>query len=223
VRRVIFLAVLAASVPARAEMMCDSGPMPPQGVSTQTKVAGSGGVIVAGNTLPDWRFRDINRVVRPRVTKVAPGLAIYHPPPVADPDLTLEDTSHGARVRKPRALKADPALPAPKLERVTYRENGQARGVVTAELAERSPKTAVILVIVRVDGTKRTPMSWARVRADGTAAFPVWHTPYTCEPRIDATIAPKPGETVEVMWLDESGRISEPSNAVAIVRAKEPK
>ena len=196
--------------------------MPAQGVTAQTKVAGSGGVIVAGNALPDWRFRDLNRVVRPRVTQVAPGLAIYHPPPVADPEITLEDTNHAARVRKLRALEADPALPAPVIKRVTFEDDRQVnRASVMVELAEdRIPKGAVIAVMTRVDGAKRTPMAWTHVRGDVPPKFQIWHTPFTCEPRIDAVIPPKPGEAVEVTWLDTSGRISDPSNAVTIVRAK---
>jgi hypothetical protein len=224
VRSVVFLAVVAISVPARAEMMCESGPMPAQGVFTQTKVAGSGGVIIAGNKLPDWRFRDLNRVVRPRVTNVAPGLALYHPPPVADPDITLEDIDHAARVRKVRALKADPLITAPNLKRVVFGEDRSSRrSYVTVELAEAAPKSAVIAVILRVDGAKRIPLSWTQVRSNGVLSLPIWHTPFTCELHVDSLIPPKLGETVEVMWLDESGRISEPSNAVTIVRAKEQK
>jgi hypothetical protein len=223
VRRLVCLGVLALSVPAHAEMMCESGPMPAQGVGAQTKVAGSGGVIVAGAKLPDWRFRDVNRVVRPRVTHVAPGLAIYHPPPVADPEITLEDTDHAARVRKTRALEADPSLPAPTIKRVTFADNRNVRAFVTVELEGTVPKGAVIAVIARVDGEKRIPMSWTHVRADAPTAFQIWHTPFTCEPKIDSLIPPKPGETVEVTWLDSSGRISEPSKAVTIGRAKEPK
>jgi hypothetical protein len=193
-------------------------------VFTQTKVAGSGGVIVAGNTLPDWRFRDLNRVVRPRVTRVAPGLAIYHPPPVADPEITLEDKDHAARVRKVRALKADPLLPAPALKRVVFGEDRRSnRSYVNVELSEGTPKTAVIAVITRVDGAKRIPLSWTLARGSGALTLPIWHTPFTCELHVDSLIQPKLGETVEVMWLDDSGRLSEPSNAVTIVRAKEPK
>ncbi len=224
VRRVLCLVLLAVSVPAHAEMMCESGPMPPQGVFTQTKVAGSGGVIVAGNTLPDWRFRDLNRIVRPRVTNVAPGLAIYHPPPLADPDITLEDTDHAARVRKVRALKADPSIAAPALNRVVFGEDRSSnRTFVTAELSTGAPKAAVVAVIVRVDGARRIPMSWTLVRPNGGLSLSIWHTPFSCEQHVDALIQPKLGETVELVWLDESGRISEPSNAVTIVRAKEPK
>lgn len=223
-RRVLCLALLAVSVPAHAEMMCESGPMPPQSVIAQTKVAGSGGVIIAGNTLPDWRFRDLNRIVRPRVTHVAPGLAIYHPPPVADPDITLEDTNHAARVRKLRALKADPLVTAPALKRVLFGEDRRSnRAYVTVELSEAAPKTAVVAVIARVDGAKRIPLSWTLVRSNPAMTLPIWHTPFTCELHVDSLIPPKLGETVEVMWLDESGRISEPSNPVTIVRAKEPK
>ena len=223
-RRVICLVVLAVSGPAHAEMMCESGPMPPQGVFTQTKVAGSGGVIVAGNKLPDWQFRDLNRTVRPHVTNVAPGLAIYHPPPVADPEITLEDTNHAARVRKLRVLKADPLVPPPALKRVVFGEDRSSRrSYVTVELSEGTPKAAVVAVIVRVEGAKRIPLSWTLVRSNGVMTLPIWHTPFTCELHVDSLIPPKLGETVEVMWLDESGRISEPSNAVTIVRAKEPK
>lgn len=225
-RRVLCLALLAVPVPAHAEMMCESGPMPPQGVLRQTKVAGSGGVIVAGNTLPDWRFRDLNRSVRPRVTNIAPGLAIYHPPPLADPDITLEDKDHAARVRKVRALKADPSIPPPALKRVLFAEDRtSSRAFVTVELSESAPKAAVVAVIVRVDGARRMPLSWTLVRSNGNGvlSLPIWHTPFSCEQHVDTLIQPTPGEIVEVIWLDESGRISEPSNAVTIVRAKEPK
>lgn len=224
-RTLVCLGVLAIALPAHAEMMCDSGPMPAQGVRSQTKVAGSGGVIITANALPDWRFRDVNRVVRPRVTVVAPGLALFHPPPVADPEITLEDPQHAARVRVERVLKADPALPAPAIKRVTFVETSPGgRASVMVELAEAAvPKGAVIAVISRVDGAQRIPMSWTHVRPETPAKFPIWHTPFTCELHIDAMIQPKPGETVEVSWLDESGRVSEPSNAATIARAKDAK
>ncbi len=222
-RRALVLALVAVASPAHAEMMCEQGPLRQQGFFNQTKVAGSGGVIVAGNTLPDWRFRDLNRVVRPRVTTVAPGLAIYHPPPLADADVTLEDTNHGARVRKQRVLKADPPLGAPAVKSIAFTENVKARqSSAMVYFTDAIPKGALIAVISRIDGAKRIPLAWSQVQV-GATSVKIWHTPFACEQSVSSMVPPKPGEAIEVLWVDDLGRVSGPSKALTVARAKTPK
>lgn len=222
-RCVIVLALLASATPTRAEMRCEDGPLPPQGIGNQTKVAGSGGVIVAGNTLPDWRFRDVNRIVRARVTTVAPGLAIYHPPPLADRAITLEDTAHAARVRTTRVFEADPPLAVPRVRSVTSVGTvTMLRKAVTVEFATAVPEGAVVAVITRVDGAKRVGLSWVEVH-EGLSAVPIWHSPRSCETHVESWIQPQPGDVVDVQWIDASGRLSEPSEPVTVVRANAPK
>ncbi len=218
-RAAIVLGVLALAAPARAEMVCEGGPLLPQVMPGQLRAAGSGGVIVTASELPDWRFRDVNRVLRPQVEVIAPGLAIYHPPPVADPELALVDAEHLVRLRMPRALVATAPLDPPAVQRVVVtREPRGERIQVVVEMSGKVPVGAIGAVISRVSGAQRTAMSWASVRA-GSESFPVWHTPYVCEQRVASLVTPEVGQTVEIRWLDASGRVSEPGTALTIGRA----
>lgn len=218
-RAAIVLGVLALAAPARAEMVCEGGPLPPQTLDGQIRAAGSGGVIIAANELPDWRFRDINRLLRPHVEVVAPGLAIYHPPPVADPELALEDATQVVRARLPRALVAERPLDPPALKRVVFIHEPRAeRTMVLAEVTGKVPEGAIGVVVSRVVGAERVAMAWNTVRT-GAADFALWHSPTVCQPRVASLIMPTVGETVEIRWLDASGRLSEPSRTLTVARA----
>jgi hypothetical protein len=215
IRAFAILAILAAAAPAHAVPRCDTGPIGPLVAhGDRIQIAGSGGVIVAsGEALPDWRFRIVNRVVRPIVSKLAPGLAIYHPPrPLAGVDVVLENAHHEVVERTELTLGAlDPVLSPPRVRSVVARAD-----LEVAVAVESLPRTAVAAVISRVDGAKLTPLSWELVRFGDPNSLLLWRNRSTCEGTIAGLIEPKPGMRVVVTWVDELGRVSEPSEPVVI-------
>jgi hypothetical protein len=217
IRALAMLAVLAAAAPARATPRCDSGPLPPQVThGNRRQIAGTGGVIVAaGFDLPDWRFRIVNRLVRPLVVHLAPGLAIYHPPPpLGGIDVVLENAEHEIVDRSELALTPGPLLEAPRVRSIT---TGKVRSRDAVLLAvEALPETAVIAVIMRVQGSALVPMAWSFVRFTDPASIEIWHVPMTCEPKVGFLLEPKEGMRVAVVWVDELGRVSEPSKPTVI-------
>jgi hypothetical protein len=214
IRALAMFAVLATAAPAHAVPRCDMGPLPPQvSHGDRPQIAGSGGVIVAsGGELPDWRFRIVNRLVRPLVVHLAPGLAIYHPPPpLGGIDVLLENADHEMVDRSELALTLGPGLDAPRVRSIT---TGTERSVMLA--VEALPKTAVIAVLSRVEGSALVPLSWSFVRFTDPGSITIWHVPSACEPTIPGLIEPKAGMRVVVTWVDELGRISEPSKPSVI-------
>lgn len=216
-RILVALAVIALSTPAHAERMCISGPMRAQAInSPENEVAGTGGVIVAsGEAMPDWRFKDMNRRVRPEVVIVAPGLAIYHPPPLPGRDVVLlsDDTAMAVRTR---AFKIDPPSGPPVVESIKMSALGSERRQVVATLVEGAPTRAVVVIVSRVERDKLVPLAWTQVMRNGPRTIQLWHTPFTCEQTIPTAIEPRVGERVVLTWIDGAGRISEPSKPIVI-------
>ena len=216
--------VLAASAPARADMACFAGE--PMGASpfpgAKRQIAGTGGVIVAsGGEMPDWRFRDLNKIVRAQIVRIAPGLAIYHPPPLAGTDVILENATHDTMVQMTRALTA-PQLPAaPGVEAITASGPGRSRTVV-ANLTKPTPSGVMLTITSRIEGKRLVPIAWARVNP-GAALAVLWHTPGSCEQIVPTWVEPKPGDTVVVSWVDDTGRVSEPSKPIVISGASKRK
>ena len=71
------------------------------------------------------------------------------------------------------------------------------------------------MVVSRVAGDKTEPLAWAMISA-GAREVQVWHTPFTCEQIIPSAVEPKAGERVVLTWIDDTGRISEPSKPIVI-------
>jgi hypothetical protein len=218
IRALFVIATLATLAPiAEAKRVCFSGPMRSQIIAApNAKIAGSGGVIVASGTkLPDWRFRDLNRVVRARIVTIAPGLAIYHPPPLAGLDVVLENDAHGVIARTQRALTVDAPGGAPRVRSIT-KATSTSRLAVMAELADTVPEHTLIIIASRVSGDTLVPLTWTRVWKGQSATVDLWHTPGSCEQTIDTAIEPKVGDKIVLQWVDDAGRISEPSTAVSV-------
>ncbi|MBL0218574.1 MAG: hypothetical protein IPQ07_32440 [Myxococcales bacterium] len=221
--RAVALALVLISIPAYAERVCERGPLRPQVIAgTDGQIAGSGGVIVAsGDKLPDWRFRVLNKVVRPRVVTLAPGLAIYHPPPLAGTDVVLENLEQSVIRRARRALTIDPGPEPPKLVGIESRD-AEGHTSVVAELEQVRGDVVVVIVSV-VERDRTVPITWVSTRGASGPKLLVWHTPYGCEQTVEATRQPRVGERVVLSFVDEVGRVSEPSKPVTVTRAKAPK
>lgn len=221
-RALVVVAMLAALAPnALAKRACFSGPMRPQVIAMpRAKIAGSGGVIVAsGSKLPDWRFRDLNRIARPHIVPIAPGLAIYHPPPLAGIEVVLENETHGVIARTERALKIEPTVAAPHVRSIVSGGAAINQRGVRVDVDDSIPYHAVIAVVSRVSKDALEPLTWVRVRAGTAGSIEVWHPPRACEETIKGAIEPKAGDTLVVQWVDDAGRLSEPSPAVPLTVA----
>ncbi len=218
---VLGMLCLTAASPAHAEMMCLSGPMAPQAIpSARNQVAGSGGVIIASGTqLPDWRFRALNRVVRAHVITIAPGLAIYHPPPLPGTDVTLEDQNHRVILRSERALTIEVPPGPPQVQSIRTSPDPDRRAVL-AQLAEKPPAHAALVIVSRERGDQRVPLAWAPIPGDRSLNLVLWHTPGSCEEYVDTWVEPVLGDRVVLSWVDDAGRISEPSKTIEIGRGK---
>ncbi|CAN5922555.1 hypothetical protein BH11MYX3_BH11MYX3_08680 [soil metagenome] len=215
--RALILATILAAAPAHAEMMCMSGPLSPQPIaSARNQVAGSGGVIVAsGGQLPDWRFRALNRIVRAHVVVIAPGLAIYHPPPLPGTDVTLEDQNHRAILRAERALTIEEPSAAPQIASIKTAPE-KVRRAVHAQLSEKPPAHAVVVIVSRQRGEQLVPIAWAQIPGNRPTVLDLWHTPGSCEEYVTTWVEPLAGDRVVLSWVDDAGRISEPSKLVTI-------
>ncbi len=220
IRALVVIAALASI--AEAKRVCFTGPMRPQIVAgPNAKIAGSGGVVVAsGTTLPDWRFRDLNRIVRPRIITIAPGLAIYHPPPLAGTDVILENDAHDVIDRTERALTIDPTAAAPRINSITKLVYEGSRRAVMTDLADSVPEHVLVVIVSRVAGETLVPLTWVRVSRGQLAGLLVWRTPGGCEQTIESAVEPKLGDKIVLSWVDDAGRVSEPSNPLTIVAAK---
>lgn len=221
-RSLLLAAVLtaAAAAPARAEVACFSGPMAPTSFSNPGGVAGSGGIVVAsGRDLPDWRFCAGNRILRGEVTTIAPGLALYHPPPmVPGVDVVLESQDHVVVAQVRRAFAVGAVPPAPELEGVTWAMPISNRTNVTARLSAQVPAHAMLAIVSRVEGGKVVPLAWEPV-SRGMALIELYRTPGYCDQTIPQSIEPKAGQTVVVTWVDDTGRLSAPSKPIVIAKA----
>ena len=203
---------------ARAEV-CFGGPMSPRPViRAQGRVSGSGGIIVVGDKLPDWRFRALNEVVRADVEVLAPGLAIYHPPPLPGDDVVLEDDQHRLIARATRAFAIEPPPAPPVVSKVVSQTSYGSYTFVTATFAGSVPKTARAVIISRVEGERLVPLSWALLFGETTDLI-VWHSPRGCNQTISGWIQPRRKDRVVLTWVDDAGRVSEPSKPLVISEA----
>ncbi len=211
IRALVVVAVLSSD--ARAEF-CSGGPLTARPVIGENpRMAGSGGMIVIGDTLPDWRFRSINKVVRAHVVTLAPGLAIYHPPPLPGDIAELENAEHRLMARAQRVFAIEKPLDPPQITKVIAQATNLGGNVVAS--VENTPASARIAIISRVDGARTVPLSWSMVNA-GQVDIVLWQSPGSCRSYITSWIPPKAGERVVVTWVDDAGRVSEPSKPLTI-------
>ena len=218
IRALVVVAVLSSAAEARAER-CFSGPMSPRPIiRAKGRVAGSGGIIVIGDKMPDWRFRSLNETVRPHVEVLAPGLAIFHPPPLPGDDVVLEDSEHRLIARATRVFSIEPPLAAPVVSKVVSQTTYGTYTFVTATLAGTAPKTARAVILSRVERDRLVPLSWGAVLGEPDDVQ-VWHSPRGCDETITGWIQPRPGDRVVLTWVDDAGRVSEPSKPLVISEA----
>ena len=125
------------------------------------------------------------------VVMIAPGLAIYHPPPLAGVDVVLENEAHDVIDRTERALTIDPTAAAPRIRSITKVTNAATQRAVMTNLAEPIPEHTLIVIASRVAGDTLVPLTWVRVSKGELAGLLLWRTPGGCEQTIESAVEPK--------------------------------
>ena len=212
IRALAIIALLASAAHAKP---CAGGPMFARAIlGAKPRVSGSGGLIVVGDKLPDWRFRALDKLVRPDVRVLAPGLAIYHPLPQPGDEVVLETTDQNQVARAQRVFSIEPPIGPPAVARISSESNGTYT-YVTAALSAAAPATARIVIVSRVVGKRTVPIAW-RFASSGAGVLTLWQSPGGCSETISGWVQPEVGERVVLAWVDDAGRVSEPSKPIVI-------
>lgn len=166
-----------------------------------------------------WEFVEGKRRGKAKVTRLAPGLAVYAPV-APDQELDLEDKpGHGVVHVKFRFQDTDdvPIDPAPRPTRIVQaKQTPMMRTVsVVATLAEPPPAGTIAVLVRAAGGAGKPARSWAEV-TDPKATRIAIYTRERCEPGIPGTIGTKAGDRVELAWVDAEGHVSLWSPAITV-------
>lgn len=169
-----------------------------------------GGVVVTNPPAAPWFFVENGTRTKARVTRVAPGLAVYAPVK-PERELDLEDKAgHLSHVRFQFQDTDDmPVDAAPRPTAVVQAKRSPIvrSDVVRATLAE-APPAGTIAVLVRASGSRApAARSWQEV-TDGKALTIDIYRRDRCAAVIPGTVATKAGDRIELAWLDAEGHIS---------------
>ena len=192
-----------------------------------------GGVVVAAVPFPSgvnedpatlpWEFVEGKNRSKPKITVIAPGLAIYAP---KAPQQALELVGKAGRVEGRVTFRFQdtddmPMDAAPRPTRVVQAKKAPRSGndTVTATLAE-APPAGTVAVLVRAAGSKATTArSWNRLY-DLKKPSVVIYAHDRCEPVIPGTVPTKAGDKIELAWLDGEGHVSLWSAAIEVTAEK---
>ena len=189
-------------------------------------IENGGGIVVESRGKPEtdaaFQYRDVNKLLRPTIRVIAPGLAVHELLAASGPNLDVVNQAGDAITSVRRATGPGlPLLDAPKLKSLVWKKTeypGRRPFThigVTAMFAGTVPPQALALVMYRLDRsgkTGKTPLSWGLASGDRAE---VYRNPGMCElPR--AFIEPAVGERVVVAWLDKSGRLSPTSAPITV-------
>ena len=229
----VLIGALAAA-PASAGPCLEPGLVPlvitPQGATIDQ----FGGVVVAaipfrGGVDKDpavqttWEFVEGKKRGKPKITVIAPGLAVYAPK-APEQALELQNKSGRAEGRvKFQMMNTDdmPVDSAPRPTAVVQAKKSpmSSNETVTATLAE-APPAGTIAVLVRAAGAKATAArSWQRLYDIKTTKVVIYAYD-RCEPIIPGTVATKAGDKIELAWLDGEGHVSLWSTAIEVKAEK---
>lgn len=65
----------------------------------------------------------------------------------------------------------------------------------------------------------RVAGSGGMIVSEGETEVTVWHATFSCDHYITSWVQPKVGERVVLTWVDDAGRVSEPSKPLTISAA----
>ena len=223
------LGVLAAS-PAHAE--CARFGLDPVIVTTAgAKLPPTGGILVRAEATrtggygpgdvavqPGWHYK--GKPGKPVIATIAPGLAVMRVP---DGPVELLDDAGKSLIAVTGSTTTTTALPAPKVKAVEIitRDLGYRGTADNITVALDGPIPGGMVALVLLDAKTKKPRSFGLI-ADATAPVTVYAVG-RCKPQPNGTLASKAGDSVAVMYVDATGRISSPSPPVTLKTAPTPK
>jgi len=229
------LLVVAALAAPGAAGPCAIRPLVPMVMTpSNTTIRPLGGVVVGlaqfgfdqvgeGLVQSRWKFHEGSRYVAPTIRTIAPGLAVYEPPPGTGTMKLVEVRKDGQRVLVAVRRTIDKPSPLPKLVLRAARHRhdralgprGYDRTTVEIDLAAPPPVGAIAVLLYAGGKTPRVA-SW--VETTPGRSLTIYHSPGRCETQIPGFVDTAPGTRVSVAWLDASGWLSPRSNEVVVTR-----
>lgn len=223
--RLAMLAVFAtvAVAPGAAAGDCMMWGLSPKVINPDAAIdAATGGLVVAAvpeargslergdAAIRDWQLATPKGAVKPTITSLAPGLAVYRPPAGATGKLELVDGQRpvaGFSVATDKAA----ALGAPKVRAIVFdnRLNRRVAERLTVELDER-PDSALAVIVAGRDGK---PRSWGLV---GSSTSVVVYNAHDCQAMPNGTVASRTGDQLVVYFVDARGRISAKTKPIRV-------
>jgi len=220
------LVVAALMTPAAAGPCLVDG-LAPQVITPSGSVIDQyGGVVVAAVSTPmqpgadpsaqsSWRFRVGTKRRKTKITKLAPGLALYalsaheHGLGVR---MALEDTKDHTAVEVElgfMATRAMPVDPAPKVTAITHTTNGpmMRESQTVATLSAPPPAGTVALLVYSGKGDRKLARSFVLVPDLKTTSLTIYGH-HRCEAEVPGTVPTHAGETVRLAWVDAGGHVS---------------
>jgi hypothetical protein len=189
-----------------------------------------GGKLEQGDAAIDRRWRFKGSDAEPTFVSIAPGLAVIRPPKDASGRAIGGELVHGTTslYTVKLAAKKLPPLAAPVVKSIEHQEHISRRVSVRVTVKlDTIPAGAVALVLADAAGR---PRSFGTIGITdpslGVAAPPagaVWaYAQRDCIALPNGTVPSRAGDTVTVMFVDATGRVSPPSKPFKIVPAPRP-
>lgn len=169
----------------------------------------TGGIVVANPPANAWELTQASIAQKLGLRSIAPGLVAIALP--TNGMFELRDEKHVVIASATRGPVTTKPLPAPKPTAVKLAAAKQ-RGrdtTITALFTAKPPPSAVALIVY----VKGKPRTWGRVT--GATSVAVFRGSCQTTPP-HGTVAPRLGETVTLVWLDETGHVSAASAAIKI-------
>jgi hypothetical protein len=169
-----------------------------------------------------WRFRVGKREVKPVMTALAPGLAVYAVPKRKKGKVTLLDQDRKKRGTYTAGAKQKLALAAPVIASMAVSQWNEYRGgtgmSVTVTLDAAPPADAYGLIAYTGDQA----LTYAVVTGVTTPDVMLYRSPGRCGMQAPGTQVPSPGTTITLAWVDHVGRVSARSATFTVPAATPP-
>ncbi len=225
--RTAIVLVMLAAARAHAGDCADSGLVATVLTPANTTIDQEGGIVVGlidsptARDIPDlantpWRFHEGKGRDKPKVTLLAPGLAVFAPK-AFEKAMDLEDANQKALVHVAFEFATYLDMPvdaAPKLTAATMATTVTRRSTdytTTIKLAAPAPANAIALIVLDAKGVAT---SWGRI-APGATAIVVWRS-FPCHGEAKGTVGARHGDKVSVEYVNTQGHRSLPSASITV-------
>jgi hypothetical protein len=226
-RAAVITVMLSAATTAHAGDCADTGLVPTVLTPANAAIDDAGGVAVGLITSPSaraipelgklaWQFHENKLREPPRITTLAPGLAVFTPKH-GERALDLEDDHQKVLVRVAFEHPDYDDMPidaAPSVTRATYAStSGRRSSTQTTTLDLAAPAPANIVAII-ASTTAGKPKSWARL-APGATSVVIWSA-QTCRGEAPGTERSGAGSQIVLVFVNSRGHTSLPSNPITV-------